>query len=371
MPRIKVNLGRRSYSVVVERGVIAQLPKLLGPFCKQGQLFVIYDANLYALHGQSIDRSLARMPNKRTVLVVPSGEQSKSRKTLGEIQNYLLSNKVSRSDLIVACGGGAITDLVGYAAASVLRGVNWAAVPTTLMGMVDAAIGGKTAINHPLGKNLIGAFWQPRIVVCDTNLLMTLPKRELVAGLGEVIKYAGLGDQVLLKSVESYLNGQDIYNATGLVRIVARSAACKAAIVARDETDHGVRQHLNLGHTFAHAIENSVGYGRILHGEAVLIGLLAAVNLSCELNGSRTKRLAGFRQIVESSLKLIPRRKIDVEGTLKAMALDKKRIGSNLKFILLDRPGRPIVGGGIAMKLVRKSLTDAVNCYRLLGGSHA
>ncbi len=337
----------------------------------KSRLFALYDAQLYALHGQMIDESLKGTGRPVVELVVPAGEKSKSQACLDRIHDFLLGCGISRTDFVIAAGGGVVSDLVGYAAATVLRGVQWGIVSTTLLGMVDAAIGGKTGINHRTGKNLIGAFWQPRFVICDPRFLHTLPSRHLVAGLGEVVKYAGLVGQEMHSLVESYIREGDLLDQRLLGRIICDSVACKADLVARDETDTGVRRWLNLGHTFAHAIEKCLGYGRLLHGEAVLIGLAAAAELSLLTRVSTQRKIGAFSNMIAECLKWLPKRKIGCEAVISAMSMDKKRDGRALNFVLLERPGKPLIRTGIHPAQVREALNRALSVYELHGGRHA
>jgi 3-dehydroquinate synthase len=369
--KITANLGERSYPVYTGAGALKHLPPEVRKLAGANRVFVLYDAQLYALHGHTIDRLLRQSGRPMVELVIPSGEKSKSRASLNRIHDFLFASAISRTDIIVAVGGGVISDLVGYAAATALRGVPWGIVSTTLLGMVDAAIGGKTGINHPTGKNLIGAFWQPRFVICDPSLLYTLALRQLVAGLGEVIKYAGLTGQEMNILVESYMKKGDLYDQRFLGRIIRASVACKANIVARDETDSGVRRWLNLGHTFAHAIEASLGYGKLLHGEAVLIGLAAAIELSKLARVGTEKRLGPYGDMVVRCLTLLPRRKIYRDEVMAAMHMDKKRDGKRMNFVLLERPGKPLIRAGIKPTQVRAALDRTLELYELHGGSNA
>jgi len=228
-------------------------------------------------------------------MVIPSGEKSKSVSTLNKLYDFLLNEKISRQDFIIVCGGGVTSDLVGYASATTLRGIKWGIVATTLLSMVDASIGGKTGINHQAGKNVIGAFWQPSFVYSDTYFLKTLPFRELVAGYGEILKYGGLIGKRMLTKIEKYRARNDFYQDKTLIGM---SAEYKANIVSKDEREENLRMRLNLGHTFAHAIETSTGYGKLLHGEAVILGLLAAVELSNLVNPESIQPLKYYKKLI-------------------------------------------------------------------------
>jgi len=304
-------------------------------------------------------------------MVIPSSEKSKSQAILKRIYDFLICNRISRTDLILACGGGVTTDLVGYAAATTLRGIRWAAVPTTLVGMVDAAIGGKTGINHPQGKNLIGAFWQPIFVHEDVTFIQTLTFRQMVAGLGEILKYCGLIGAAMIAPFSVFLGQDDLYRQKDLVALIRLSVRYKASIVERDERDSSVRMLLNFGHTFAHAIERTLGYGRLLHGETVILGILAALELGDLRRAGTVRGLAGYRKIVERSVAFVPRRRINVTSVLDAIAQDKKRRGTDQKYVLLARPGKPFIAGSIDRRLVRKALERMLIFYKGHGGTNA
>jgi 3-dehydroquinate synthase len=351
--------------------VLHRLEPLLHKQVSQERLFVFYDARFYALHGRRVQSQLRRFRRRTVEMVIPSGEKSKSAAVLNKLYAFLLNEKISRTDFILACGGGMTSDLAGYAAATTLRGIRWGIVSTTLLGMVDAAIGGKTGINHAVGKNLIGAFWQPSFVVCDTNFLATLPRREFIAGLGEMVKYGGLIGPRMLRLLERYLSGPDLLDSRLLPQLVFHAVSYKARIVADDEREAGRRMFLNLGHTFAHAIEHAVGYGQLLHGEAVMLGLHMATELSCLLQPSRRRRLEDYQRIIERLMRLIPYRNLTPPKIKEAMQLDKKRAGLRQRFVLLDRPGRPVITERVSTKPVTASIKKTLDVYQAIGGTNA
>jgi 3-dehydroquinate synthase len=365
MPEISVKLGKRAYPVVIGSGMEHRLVPRIRKLIGRNRLFVIYDAQVYALYGQRLGKLLKQVA-RPVNLVIPAGEKSKTPAQLGRIYDFLLSEKITRSDLILACGGGVVSDLVGYAAATVLRGVPWAVISTTLLGMVDASIGGKTAINHARGKNLVGAFWQPRLVWCDTQYLATLPSRELIGGMGELLKYTGLIGQSVLTKLRAFIDGGDLLDMSRLQPLIVSSVRYKANLVAADETDHSRRRVLNLGHTFGHAIEVGAGYGRLLHGEALVAGLKAA----CHMSGTtlaRKRALQPYCCLIESFMPLIPRPRIDLHRAFEALFVDKKRTGERPKFILLEKLGQPIIVTNVKTDEVRKSLMFALSDFELTG----
>lgn len=373
MQRIEVELGERSYPVLIDRAArkkgLARQVERCTP--KEGSVFVVFDAQVYALFGAEILKTLAPVKRRVTELVIPPGERAKSASVLQDIYTFLLENGVSRSDFILAVGGGVVTDLAGYAAATTLRGLRWGAVPTTLLGMVDAAIGGKTGINHPLGKNLIGAFWQPSFVLCDLTFLETLPGREFLAGMGEVAKYAGLAGGEFVDRLEAYLVQEDLLDHDSLGGLIELSAAYKAETVACDEREGRLRMRLNLGHTFGHAIEKALGYGRLLHGEAVLLGLDGAIELSAILRPVRRKRLARYQSLVRRLITKVPYHTVHPDRVVAAMAFDKKRAGETLRFVLLDSPGHPIITEAVPEAAVRDAVALMLEHYVSKGARHA
>ncbi len=373
MAQIRVNLGDRSYPISVGSGKWEnELSRRVKAVVRsEAKVFVLSDANVYSLFGSPIAAAVHRSERTAIELTLPAGEKTKSVRYLNDIHTFLLDHKVTRYDLIVAAGGGVLTDLAGYAAATVLRGIRWGAVSTTLLGMADAAIGGKTGINHPLGKNLIGAFWQPSFVICDTDFLQTLPVRQLIAGLGEVVKYAGLAGDDFLAEIKRYLSAGDLLDERRLRKLISLSAAYKADIVSRDEREGKLRMLLNLGHTFGHGIEQSLGFVRLLHGEAVLIGLLGAIELSCLLKPSRTGRLHAYRELVFHLVSSLPKRKISADKVIDAMARDKKRREKAQRFVLIDRPGQPFITHDVSQQAVREAVTAMLEHYKAKGVRHA
>jgi 3-dehydroquinate synthetase len=340
-----------------------------------GRVFVVCDAQVYALHGKYLsDAGLIGKPVPRP-FVLPCGEKYKNDRTLSALHDHFLDQRITRDDLIVAVGGGVTTDLAGFAAATVLRGVPWGAVPTTLLGMVDAGLGGKTGLNHARGKNLIGAFWQPILVHIDLQFLSTLPRREMVAGLGEVLKYGGLmGNRPtggrMLDMCSRLLLGIDEAHPGDFLPVVAASAAHKLAVVSRDERDVARRLTLNFGHTVGHAVEKAAGYGRLRHGEAVILGMLAALELGKRL-GFQSQAVGRYQAMVETAVGLAPRLALEVADIMAHLNLDKKRTSEGLRFVLIERPGRPIIQNKVDRRTVRAAVTAMVEFYRTHGGACA
>ena len=363
MPVIELKLKNQSYPITVCKNANKKLIACLKRETKKNKLFLFYDANFYALHGKKLSREINHHINCHE-LVIPSGENIKSEKELSKIYKYLLSEKISRSDFIVAIGGGVTSDLIGYAAASTLRGIRWGVVSTTLLGMVDAAIGGKTGINHTSGKNLIGAFWQPSFVHSDINYLHTLSVREMNSGLGELVKYGGLIGKDMLTLLDKYLNQNNIYNENLLLKLISKSAEYKAKIVMTDERESGKRMFLNFGHTIGHAIENSLGYGKLRHGEAVLLGLYAALQLSNRDKILLKGNLLKYKEIIGQCISHIPYYPIDKQKLFNALNLDKKRIDSRQKFILLEKVSKPMISDDISKQMIEEAVDSMLYFYK-------
>lgn len=367
MPIINVRLPRHTYPVLIGQNLNKNLINLLKRHAPNNRVFVFFDSTVFTLYVSKLEKQITVAGVNSATFVIPTGESSKSQKTLNTICDFLLEQEISRGDLILAVGGGVVTDLVGYAAATILRGVKWGIVSTTLLGMVDAAIGGKTGINHPRGKNLIGAFWQPSFVICDLVYLYTLPKRELVAGLGEILKYGGLIGSKIICAVNDYLEHGLLRNMTKLRQLIYIGAQYKARLVMADERESGRRMLLNFGHTFAHAIETTLGFGKLLHGEAVVIGLLAAVLLSRELDPSSSHALRDFESLVRKLLRFIRYYPLNARLVMNNMNLDKKRAGQTQKFVLLHRPGKPFIASDLKKPIVKKALSRCLATYKELG----
>ena len=365
MPTIRVDLPERGYDVVVGTGSLQRFDRYLHRLADQGRLFVVFDARVYALHGRRLmDHWGSFHPVELTIPV------SEKRKTLREVEaiiGFLLEHEVNRKDAVLAVGGGVLSDMVGFAAASVLRGVRWGIVSTTLLGMVDAAIGGKTGVNHLRGKNLIGAFWQPRAVLCDLDFLSTLSERELVAGLGEIIKYAGLMGGETFATLARLLDMGDLLSGRRLTRLVAEAVQFKADIVASDEREGGLRMILNYGHTFGHAIEAVTGYRRLRHGEAVMLGMLAANEMGCLLMPAWRAGLEPHSALIRQILPMVPKTRLDSRQLVDAMALDKKRDLRVGRFVLIRALGEPIIVDSPPDEVIIEACERMIATYQALG----
>ena len=358
---ISVGLGERAYDIHVGAGMSARAGELLKPFAK-GVVPVVTDANVAALHLQPLLAVLDAAGIKASPIVMAPGEGSKSFAGLEKLSGALLDLEVDRKGLVIALGGGIIGDLTGFAAGVLKRGVAFAQIPTTLLSQVDSSVGGKTAINATQGKNLIGLFHQPRIVIADTALLSTLPRRELLAGYAEVVKYGALGDADFFNWLEANAAKALAGDEAALVKAVAHSCQMKADIVARDERETGDRALLNLGHTFGHALEAATGFsGRLVHGEGVAIGMALAFRLSVALGlapGQDADRFIRHLKAMglPTAISDIPGPRASADELVAHMAHDKKVSDGKLTFILLRGLGEAFVTRDVPIEAVKTVL---------------
>lgn len=363
---IRVELGARSYDVRVGQGLIAGAGPEIAPLLRRPRVAVLTDETVAALHLPAFQAALAAEGIACAALALPPGEGTKGWPGLERTVEWLIAEKVERRDVIVALGGGVIGDLAGFAAAILRRGVRFVQVPTTLLAQVDSSVGGKTGINSPRGKNLIGAFHQPSLVLADIGALDTLTPRDFLAGYGEVAKYGLLGDAAFFAWLEAHGPALARGDAAARQMAVRRSVEMKAGIVARDETEEGERALLNLGHTFAHALEAATGYsGRLLHGEAVAIGCQLAFDLSARLGLCAQE--APSRVAAHLAAMGMKRRPSDIPGDLPGpeallslMAQDKKVVDGRLRFVLARGIGAAFVAEDVPPEAVRAVLAEAL-----------
>jgi 3-dehydroquinate synthase len=358
MRTVKVPLGNRSYNIVIAPGLLAGL----GAACRKLDLgarcAVVSDSNVARRYAKLAQGSLARAGFEALLIVVPAGETAKSLKTVQSVYDRLARHRLERKSFIVALGGGVVGDLAGFVAATYLRGIAFVQVPTTLLAQVDSSVGGKVGVNLKAGKNLVGAFHQPRQVWCDFDTLRTLPMREFRSGLAEVIKYGIIYDAGLFRRLERDLPKLLARDPKVLADVVARCCEIKAEVVGQDETDGGLRAILNFGHTIGHAIEAVSGYGKYLHGEAIAFGQVAAAELSARVAGLAAGDVTRIRDLfrraglpVELKLDAVRRKQI-----LAAMKLDKKVSGGEIKFVLARKIGRVEYGWNVPARLIEEVL---------------
>jgi 3-dehydroquinate synthase len=346
---LTVALGDRSYEIVIGEELIPRAGQWVAPLLKSGRAMIVTDETVAELHLEALERALESAGGAFEAFVLPAGEATKDFEHLSDLCSRLLLAGVERGTTLVALGGGVIGDLTGFAAAILLRGLDFIQIPTTLLAQVDSSVGGKTGINTPEGKNLVGAFHQPRLVLADTTALTTLPRRELLAGYAEVVKYGAISDAEFFTWLESH--GADILDGAPelLTRAVEVSCASKAAIVAADERESGARALLNLGHTFGHALEAEVGYsGELLHGEAVAIGMIMAFDLSVQLGYCPAEDAARLRRHLAAvglptGLEALPGRIWDPGRLLGHMQKDKKVADGRITFILARGLGEAFI----------------------------
>jgi 3-dehydroquinate synthase len=345
---VDVVLGARSYPVHIGAGLLADAGALLAPVLASPRAVIVTNSVVGAHWLATLRQSLGNAGVKSEVILVPDGETHKTLATLNDVVTRLLEIKADRSTTVIALGGGVIGDIAGFAAAICQRGLQFVQIPTTLLAQVDSSVGGKTGVNHALGKNMIGTFYQPRTVLIDTECLRTLPDRELAAGIAEVIKYGAIRDRAFFDWLETNLDRLRARDADALTHAIGESCSIKAAIVAADERETGEeRALLNFGHTFGHAIEAGLGYGEWLHGEAVAAGMVMAARLSARCAMIGEPDVARLSTLIErAKLPVVPPA-LGPERYLTLMSHDKKVRAGVLRFILLEALGRAVVRGDI------------------------
>ncbi|MEL6464489.1 MAG: 3-dehydroquinate synthase [Pseudomonadota bacterium] len=363
---VHVPLGPRAYNVLIGPGLLAEAGALIAPLLARRRVAIVTDDRVADLHLEGLRVGLASASVESVSLELPAGEATKSWARLGQVTEWLLEQKVERNDVVVALGGGVIGDLVGFASAILRRGVRFVQVPTSLLAQVDSSVGGKTGINTAQGKNLVGAFHQPSLVLADTSVLASLSERDFRAGYGEVVKYGLLGDAAFFNWLEENAPAMASGDMALRVAAVKRSVEMKTEIVTRDETEQGDRALLNLGHTFCHALEAATGYSdRLLHGEGVAIGCGLAFELSARLGLCSQEDPSRVRAHIsamgmKADLSDIPGDLPDAEELLDLMGQDKKVVAGTLNFILARGIGDAFVTSDVPRDVVLGVLEDAL-----------
>ena len=346
MTQVRIDLGARSYEIRIGGGLLSD-PASYDGLPTAMQALVVSNTTVAPLYADALVAALRPHYPEVRVLTLPDGEQYKTWETLNTVFDALLQHGCDRKTVLFALGGGVVGDMTGFAAASYMRGVPFVQVPTTLLAQVDSSVGGKTGINHPMGKNMIGAFYQPMRVLCDLETLASLPRRELQAGLAEVIKYGPIADMDFLAWIESNLSALLDRDVAALAHAVKRSCEIKAMVVGQDERESNLRAILNFGHTFGHAIEAGLGYGQWLHGEAVACGMVMAASLSERLglvDAAFTQRLTRLISDAGLPVKGPSLSQTDNAGRyLELMRVDKKAEAGAIKFVLIDGPGKAVM----------------------------
>lgn len=363
---VEVHLGDRSYTIHIGTGLLSEAGALIGPILRRKCVAVVTDENVAALHLDTLRAGMDAQGIEVRVLVLPAGEATKSWKYIQETIEWMLAERVERDDVVIAFGGGVIGDLVGFAASILRRGVRFVQIPTSLLAQVDSSVGGKTGINSPHGKNLVGAFYQPQMVLADTDMLDTLKPRDFLAGYGEVVKYGLLGDAEFFDWLEKNAPTMAQGDVAKRIYAVKRSCQMKADIVARDEKERGDRALLNLGHTFCHALEAATGFSdRLLHGEGVAIGCAMAFETSMRLGLCSQEAPSRVRAHLKSMGMKVDL--VDIEGDLpdadaliELMGQDKKVVDGQLAFIMARGIGDAFVSRDVDLDVVRGVLRDGL-----------
>jgi 3-dehydroquinate synthase len=357
MQTLTVDLDDRSYPIHIGPGLLSQ-PDLIVPHLLQKRVMVVTNATVAPLYLAQLTATLESAGVKVAKVVLPDGEAYKNWETLNLIFDALLTDRAERKTTLIALGGGVIGDMTGFAAACYQRGVPFVQIPTTLLSQVDSSVGGKTGINHPLGKNMIGAFYQPKVVLADTDTLKTLPARELSAGLAEVIKYGLIWDAEFLAWLEANMARLRALDAAAIAHAIYRSCEIKAQVVAQDEREGGIRAILNLGHTFGHAIETGMGYGNWLHGEAVAAGMVMAAQTSQRMGWLTEADVERSRALIRAAGLPDVAPDLGVDTWLEYMGHDKKVEGGKMRFVLLKKLGEAVITGDVPRDVLTAVLTS-------------
>jgi len=361
MNTIRVELGTRSYPIIIGDGILQDIGSSFKQFNLSSSIALVSNTTVFPLYGSAVLRSLSASGLSCTEIILPDGEEFKTMASAERIVEALLKAKLDRRSALVALGGGVIGDLAGFAASVYMRGIDFIQIPTTLLSQVDSSVGGKTGVNHPLGKNMIGTFWQPRMVWIDIDTLLSLPRREFAAGVAEIIKYGIIGDRDLFEFLEKYVrNVLDIDRDT-VRHIIRRSCEIKADVVARDEREGGLRAILNFGHTIGHALETSTGYTVFLHGEAVAVGMHVEAEIARLLGMISSEEVNRIRSLISAcELPSAVPGNIDLDLFFASMKLDKKAVSGTLRFILPDRIGNVTIHSSVPESVIRQAVEHAM-----------
>jgi len=353
MRQLRVELGARSYPIYIGEKLFKTVD--LQSLISGKQVMIVTNETVAPLYLDALKRQLPDLQVDEVIL--PDGESFKTLENLNSIFDALLQMRHNRTTTLIALGGGVVGDMTGFAAASYQRGVDFIQIPTTLLSQVDSSVGGKTGVNHPLGKNMIGAFYQPKAVLADTSILRSLPARELAAGLAEVIKYGFIYDEAFLSWIEANINALNACDSKALAEAVYRSCEIKAEVVAQDEREGGIRAILNLGHTFGHAIETDQGYGTWLHGEAVGAGMWMAADLSNRIGWVSDDELLRVEAVLKAAhLPCKPPASMSPDRFRELMSVDKKVLNGKIRLVLLKQLGEAIVTEDFASELLDQTL---------------
>ncbi len=357
MEKLSVPLGERSYGIYVEKGLLDSIPALLEEMWRDAMIVLVTDSRVNTIYGEKLARRFLEEGREVQVIEVPEGERSKTLTWAKTIYDRLISLHADRTTLMLALGGGVVGDLTGFAAATFMRGIPYIQIPTTLLAQVDSSVGGKTAVNHPRGKNIIGAFYQPKAVFIDTSVLSSLPEREFLSGMAEVVKYGVIRDSDFFYYVRDNLHA--ILNKEGgpLTQVVMKSCSIKAEVVAEDEKETGLRTILNFGHSVGHAVESLKGYEGLKHGECVSIGMACAARVSVELGLCPRGDAEELISLLESMGLPTKLPELDPEDVIAAFALDKKVMYGKMRLVLIEGLGKVVIKEGVGEDLLRRCLS--------------
>ena len=357
MEKIRVELGERSYNILVGNGTLKDIGKTLEKFEFSNKVALISNPTVYDLYGKTVSVSLQDSGYELTEVLIPDGEEYKSLAYAEKIYEALLKAKLDRKSALIALGGGVIGDITGYAASTYMRGIDFIQLPTTLLAQVDSSVGGKTGVNHPLGKNMIGTFWQPRFVSIDTATLRTLPRREFLSGLGEVIKYGVIWDKEFFVFLEKNREKILQLEPASLTHIIRRSCEIKSDVVSKDEREAGLRAILNYGHTIGHAVETLTGYKKYLHGEAVAVGMYMEAKLSHQLGLINNEEVLRIKALISSyELPSEMPGEIEISDLIETMQIDKKTVAGKMHFVLPEKVGSVKIHREIAAEEIKRLL---------------
>ena len=354
MKTLTVDLADRSYPIFIGESLISN-PELFTPYIKGKQVMIVSNTTVAPLYLEQVKSALTQFDVDEVIL--PDGEEYKNLDTLNLIFDALLSKRHNRTTTLIALGGGVIGDMTGFAASCYQRGVDFIQVPTTLLSQVDSSVGGKTAVNHPMGKNMIGAFYQPKAVIADISVLNTLPQRELSAGIAEVVKYGLICNSEFYQWLNDHMEALASYDSQVLATAVELSCLDKAAVVAQDEREGGIRAILNLGHTFGHAIETNQGYGVWLHGEAVAAGMVMAADMSWRLGNISLEEVQTLQSLLKrAQLPCVPPSEMSNQDFIDLMQVDKKVLDGKLRLVLLTAIGQAVVTSDFSADTLHQTL---------------
>ncbi|MBF0159951.1 MAG: 3-dehydroquinate synthase [Magnetococcales bacterium] len=362
--RLSLDLGERSYDIVIGASLLPRLGQLLQPLVQQQRVAIVTNTTVAPLYLERVTQSLQHVGISSLPIILTDGESFKNWHSLNQIFDTLIEQRFERSTVLITLGGGVIGDIGGFAAACFLRGIPFIQIPTTLLSQVDASVGGKTGINHPLGKNLIGAFYQPRLVVIDSDTLSTLPRRELLAGYAEIIKYGIIADASLFSLLEAHVEGLLRLDNPLLIDVIHRCCAIKAQVVAADERENGQRALLNLGHTFGHAIETLTHYESWLHGEAVAVGMIMAAELASALQICAAQDVTRIRTLIRRfGLPIVgpsnpTSSNVSIDAWMDAMSRDKKVEGGQFRFVLPQGIGKATIYRNPPVSMIAQAITS-------------